>query len=144
MTCENARIKINGLIDNELDEQEIDSLISHLAQCSDCRNYYKELLKLNRQMKRINLPDPADNWYINFRSRFLRKSSGFIGRLFFIGSYLALLIYSLFTLFKSSNEDLWLKLIIGGIFLGFFILLAVSIADRIKESKNDKYKGVIR
>ena len=144
MKCEEARIKINGLIDNELEESEIDPLLDHLSTCQNCRAFYKELLKINREMKKINLPDPADSWYINFRKNFIRKSGGILGRLFFIGSYLALLIYSIVELCKTPTEDLTIKIIVGGIFIGFIILLAVSIADRIKESKNDRYKGVIR
>ncbi len=144
MKCEEVRIKINGLIDNELAESEIDALLDHLSTCKSCRAYYKELLRMNREMLRAAPPDPADNWYIDFRKRFFRKTGGFLGRLFFIGSYLVLLIYSLFQLFKAPNEDLAIKLIIGGIFAGFLLLLVVSIADRIKESKNDRYRGVIR
>jgi len=144
MNCEEARIKINGLIDNELAESEIDALLDHLSACQSCKSYYKELLRMNREMSKAAPPDPADSWYVDFRKRFFRKTGGFLGRLFFIGSYLALLVYSLLQLFRAPAEDMALKLIVGGIFLGFLLLLGVSIADRIKESKNDRYRGVIR
>ncbi len=144
MNCKEAKLKINALIDNEIEEKEIDPLFQHLAECSECRNYYKELLKINREMKKTYIPYPSDEWYNSFRKKFLRKTGGIMGRFLFIGSYVLLLLYSFYEAFISKDSGIFIKVILGGLLGGIIILLTVTIADRIKESKNDKYKGVIR
>ena len=144
MNCEEARLKINALIDNELDKEDALPLFRHLSTCESCRNEYLEQLKLHRNLKKVQIPEPADEWYETFAKKLFRKVTGIGGRIFFIGSYVLLLTYALYQFFISSDTDIILKIIIGGLSLGFAVLLAVSIADRIKESKDDKYKGVIR
>ncbi len=144
MECDEAKLKINALIDNEIDERDIDPLLEHLSTCQSCRNYYKEMLKVSREMNRIQIPDPTDEWYYSFRKKFLRKTGGILGRILFIGSYALLLLYAFYQIFISKEEKLAIKLILGGVLAGIIILLTVTIADRIRESKNDKYKGVIR
>jgi len=144
MNCEEARFKINALIDNELSREDALPLFQHLSTCESCRNEYLEQIELHRSLKAIKIPEPTDEWYENFPKRLFRKISGIGGRIFFIGSYILLLAYALYQLFVSPETEIILKIIIGGLALGFIILLSVSITDRIKESKNDNYKGVIR
>ena len=144
MNCEEARLKINALIDNELKESDALPLFQHLSTCESCRNEYLEQLKLHRSLRKVHIPEPTDDWYKSFPKRVLRKITGIGGRIFFIGSYVLLLAYALYQLFISSDTDIILKIIVGGLSLGFVVLLTVSIVDRINESKDDKYKGVIR
>ncbi len=144
MDCNEAKLKINALIDNEIEEKDIDPLLEHLNACQSCRNYYKETLKVSREMNKIKIPDTSDEWYYSFRKKFLRKTGGILGRALFIGSYILLILYAFYQIFISREEKLAIKLILGGILAGIIILLGVTIADRIRESKHDKYKGVIR
>jgi hypothetical protein len=48
------------------------------------------------------------------------------------------------SLFIDKGEGLFIKVAFGGILLGVFVILGVTIVDRIKESKTDKYKGVMK
>ena len=144
MQCEEAKLKLNALIDNEIEEDEIEPLILHLAQCSRCRKEYQELVKVYKQLKRIGVPEPAPEWYEEFQKKLLRKISGIGGKVFFIGSYILLIGYTFYQIFVSGDADVFIKVIVGGIGAGFILLLGVSIADRIRESKDDRYRGVIR
>lgn len=144
MNCEEARLKINALIDNELDKEDTLPLFQHLSTCETCRNEYLEQLELHKKLRNVHVPEPTDEWYKTFPKRILRNITGIGGRIFFVGSYVLLLVYVLYQLFISSDTDIILKIIMGGLSLGFIVLLTVSIIDRINESKDDKYKGVIR
>ena len=89
MTCEQAKLQIQALRDNEIEEHQIAPLISHLESCYTCRNEYITFLKLQRKLAGI-------------------------------------------------------KIGIAGIAVGFLVLLGITIADRVRESKNDRYKGVMK
>ena len=144
MKCEEAKFKISALIDNELTEQDIQPFFEHLSVCISCRKEYMEQLELHKHLNNPAVPEPSQEWYQTFHKTVLRKITGIGGRIFFIGSYFLLIVYAVYRLFISSDTELLLKLIIGGISFGFILLLGVSIADRIRESKDDRYKGVIR
>lgn len=144
MKCEDIKEKISAFIDNEIDAKEVAPLLSHLESCYQCRQEYLELLALQKEMKHLDIPLPGKEWYEEFQQKMPRKITGIVGRLFFFASYMGLLIFSLVQFFNDPGEDLFLKILIGGITAGVVVLLGVTIADRIHESKNDRYKGVMK
>jgi hypothetical protein len=73
-----------------------------------------------------------------------RKAWGFFGKLLFFGSYLLLFAYTLYTLFSDDSTELIIKLAVSGSVFGILVLLVITIADKLKENKTDKYKEVIR
>jgi hypothetical protein len=144
MQCEEAKLKLNAMIDNEIDEKDVPAMISHLESCYRCRTDYIGLLNLQKKMKGIKIPEPSKEWFETFTHRLFRRWTGFAGRLFFFGSYIVLLGYALYGFFIDTGPGLLQKLVIGGIVLGLLLLLGVAISDRIKESRTDRYKGVIK
>ena len=144
ITCENAKEKISALIDNEIAEQEVAPVLSHLESCYKCRTEYIEFLRLQKQLKGIAIPEPGKEWFEELHQKLPRRITSVAGKIFFIASYVLLIGFALVQLFTAPEENFFLKLIIGGITTGFLILLGVSIADRVHESKNDRYKGVIK
>jgi len=144
MTNEDIRLKIQALVDNELEETEIAEVLSLVESNYDLRDEYIRLLKLQRKMKGISVPEPPEEWFADMQKRKGRKAFAGIGQIFFFGSYLLLLGYALYSLFTDSSEGLFIKLVVGGVFLGLVSLLGVAIADRVKESETDKYKGVMK
>lgn len=143
MTCSEARLKASALIDDEVDERDIAPLVSHLESCYRCRNTYIELLKTQRRLSGIRIPEPSGAWYEELPWRIGRTVLARIGRIGFIGSYVLLGAYAIYRLYASSEVTLAVKLIIGALVVGFCILLTVSIADRIRERKDDPYKHVM-
>jgi predicted anti-sigma-YlaC factor YlaD len=144
MECQDAKFKVQALIDNELPESEIDQVVDHIQSCYRCRGDYISLLKLQRKMKGLQHPEPPKEWFEGLKKKPARKFSSFLGQVLFIGSYIILIAYALYTLFTVSGEGLFIKLVIGGIVLGVLFLLGVTVADRVRESKTDKYKEVMK
>ena len=103
-----------------------------------------DLLRLQRKMKGFKIPEPSEEWFESFPKRIFRRASGSAGRLLFFGSYILLLGYTLYSFFSSSDTDLFLKLVTGGVVFGALLLFGVTIADRMKERKTDKYRGVMK
>ncbi len=144
MNCEQIKLQVQALTDNELDEKEIPRVIRHLESCYRCRNDYIELLALQKQMKVLSVPEPTKEWFEDLSKNIFRGFSSLFGKLLFFGSYILLLGYALFTFFSDSEGDLFVRILVGGIVLGFIVLLGVTIGDRVRESRTDKYKGVMK
>jgi len=144
MECKDAKLKVQALIDNELPEEEIDLVVDHMQSCYRCREDYVSLLKLQRKMKGLQYPEPSKQWFEELAKKRGRKLTSAFGLALFIGSYIVLLGYALFSLFTDSGEGLFIKIVIGSIVLGALALLGVAISDRLRESKTDKYKEVMK
>ncbi|RKX79567.1 MAG: hypothetical protein DRP87_02695 [Spirochaetes bacterium] len=144
MNCKEMKLKIQALTDNELEEKEIHEVLNHLESCYRCREDYISLLQLQKKMKNIAIPEPQKEWFEDLPHRVLRRSGALLGKVLFLGSYILLLGYALYSLFRSKNEEIIIKFAVGGVVLGGLILLIVSLADRIRESRSDKYKGVLK
>ena len=61
--------------------------------------------------------------------------------LIFIG-VIALVGWASAQFFTSPEVALWLRIVVGCIGLGFFILLAKVILDRLRQSRDEDFKGV--
>ena len=144
MTCSDAKLKLPALLDSELDDSEIPVVVNHMESCYKCRNDYIDLLRLKKRMDSIEIPEPENEWFEMLQQRIARRLSALVGKALFFGSYLLLLAYALYSFFSSSEEGILLKILGGGIFLGLLILLGVTVMDRVRESKTDKYKGVTK
>lgn len=144
MNCEVAKLKVQSLVDTELLEEEISEVMNHIQSCYRCREDYIQLLKLQRKMKGVGQPEPPTEWFEAIQSRVGRKVSSVLGQIVFIGSYIMLFGYATVSLFMDKGEGIFIKVVFGGILLGVFVILGVTIVDRIRESKTDKYKGVMK
>ena len=144
MNCEQAKLQMQALLDNEIEEQQIAPLIEHLESCYACRNEYIEFLKLQRKLSGIGIPEPPKEWFETLPHKVLRRSGRIAGKVLFLGSYVLLLGYALYSLFSHGSTPGIIKIGVAGIALGFFVLLAITIADRARENKTDRYRGVMK
>ena len=144
MECKDAKLKVQALVDSELDEQDISPVVSHIQSCYRCRDDYVELLRLQRRMKGIRDPEPPKEWFESLNRRVGRRFTSLAGQILFVGSYAALVGYAIYSAFVDSGSSLFIKLAIGAIVVGVLTLLGVTVSDRARESKTDRYKGVIK
>ena len=144
MECNEATLKVQALVDNELPESEISVVVDHVQSCYRCRDEYIQLLKLQRKMKGLKYPEPGEEWFETLQKKPVRKFTSNFGQIVFIGSYFLLFAYAIFELFTDSSEGIFIKLVVGGIILGVVVLLGVTIADRTRESKTDRYREVMK
>jgi len=144
VNSEELKLKIQALVDNELDEAEIPTIMNQIEGSYEMRNEYVELLRLRRRLSAMPLAEPPEEWFERAARRRGRRLFGWTGNLLFIGSYAVLLGYALVTLFRGSEASAWVKVGAAGIAAGFIVLLLRAIADRIRESRTDKYKGVMK
>ena len=144
MNCEDAKLKVQALIDNELPDEDISPVVDHIQSCYRCRDEYIDYLKLQRKLKGLVGEEPGQEWFEKLQKRIGRRISSSAGQILFIGSYVALIGYAVYSIFADKDAGLFIKLAVGGILVGVLALLGVTISDRARESKDDKYKGVMK
>lgn len=142
MDCEEARLKAQALADNELEEGEIPAVLHHLESCYRCRNEYIGFLSLQKKLKGAKYPEPEVEWFEDRHRRRGRRAGAAIGQVFFIVSYIALIIFAVMEMFKDPEVSLFPRILTGGIFAGIIILFLVTIGDRMREKKTDRYGDI--
>ena len=144
MECDDAVMKVQMLIDNELDEEEIQPVMDHIESCYKCREEYIGLLKLKRKLEGLKDPAPDDEW---FDTLYRRKGRRFFSRAGFIlmaASSLLLVGTALFSLFTDSSEGIIIKIVVAAAAASLIILFLTALNDRLQEGKTDRYKGVMK
>ncbi|MBN2050559.1 MAG: zf-HC2 domain-containing protein [Spirochaetales bacterium] len=144
MNCEEAALKIQALADGELDEKEITDVLEHIESCYRCREEYIQVLALQKKLKDARYSEPPVEWFEERYKKKGRKIGAFIGLAFFIASYIALIVYALVSMLQDPGVTLLLRLLIGGITGGVLVLFIVTLGDRIREKRTDRYGDVIK
>lgn len=141
---DDIRIRIQALVDNELPESEIESVLEAIEGSYEYRSEYAQLLKLRRKLGSGPAQHVSEEWVERAERRVTRRVSRGVGVALFLGSYLVLLGYAIYTMFREPDVPLIVSVLTLGIVAGFVVLLANAIADRVRERRTDKYRGVIR
>lgn len=144
MTTEEVRLKVQALVDNELPEDEIPVVLAEIEASYELRTEYVALLRLRKRLGGAVVPEPSPEWFEKVSRRRGRTALSMTGMIFFAASYLLLIVYAVASLFRSAGTAIWVKVGVIGLIAGFGIYLAMTVMDRIRESKTDKYKGVMR
>ena len=141
---EEIQLKIQALADNELPEGEIGPVLEAVQGSYEYREEYAELLRLKKRLSGVVGKGPGSDWVLAAERSISRKLFRGIGTVFFIGSYLALVGVAIVTLFQDSEVPIYVSILVGVAILGLVVLLGNAIADRVRESRTDKYRGVMR
>lgn len=143
-SCEHYRTLIAGLLDNELTADESVALNEHLIRCASCRADYEELRQTEKKLEAISYVEITDEaarslWKLPY-ARTLRNAS----LLMVFGGYAALLVYGFITFLTDGDEDLFGKVTLAAIVIGFLVLLGSLIVERISTWRVDPYKEIER
>jgi len=144
MDCNEARLKMQALIDRELGEEEIPRVIDHMESCYGCRQEYIGFLRLQKKLESGDYPEPPREWFDQLEKNRPRRALARLGLILMVGSYAVLALYGLFQAFSEGSEEFLPKLLFGGIMGGALLLLAITFSDRRRESRTDRYKDVKR
>lgn len=144
MNSDELKLKIQALVDNELSESEIPEVLDAIESDYTLRKEYQEILQLQARMKGVDYPQPELEWFEKGLVNPARKGISLLGKVLFLGSYVLLLGYAVYSALVDQGEHLLVRISIGGITLGILVLLGITIGDRLRERKTDKYKGIIR
>ncbi len=146
MNCDESRMFLSALVDNELDAEQKKLVTEHLVNCEDCRLEYARMLKLKEvtdDMKYLDLPDRL--WAGYWNGIYNRIERGFGWILLSLGA----IILAAFGAWRLLNEffldprpPLLLKIGLGALIAGMIVLLISVIRERIFSRAHDRYEEV--
>jgi hypothetical protein len=146
MKCEEVRILLSALVDNELTPDEKKLVAEHLTTCDDCRREYSRLLKLKEvtdDMKYFDLPDRL--WAGYWHGIYNRIERG-VGWVFLSLGAILLLAFGAWHLlnefFLDPRPPLLLKIGLGALLIGMIVLLVSVLRERIYSRAHDRYEEV--
>lgn len=144
--CDKFKLQIQALADGELllDDKQTSDLFLHLSGCSECRNGYYETVKFKSRLRVNGDFKPTEEWFTSIEKKRSNKVIRRIGYILILMPYLLIVGLGMWELFTDGSETLLIKGSIAAIISGVVLLLIYTIVGRVKESKTDKYKEIIR
>ena len=144
MDCEQYREMISGLIDNELNAEETNTLNQHLGRCTECRAEYDSLLENTEKLNSLSFREPQDVvmekfWQLPF-SGFARNA----GLALVVIGYLFLVAYGFTAFFFDPAEGLIEKIALATLIIGGLIVFGIALIERLTNYKKDPYKEIDR
>jgi len=146
MKCDDIRILLSALVDNELDGEQKKAVSDHLVGCDGCREEYAKMRNLKEvtdDMKYFDLPDRLMAGYWNGIYNRIERSAGWI--FLSIGAIL-LLAFGAWELlnqfFLDSRPPLILKLGVGVLLIGVIILTVSVLRERLFARAHDRYEEI--
>ncbi len=142
--CEQNKIMLSAMIDNELPSQSVVQLNDHMVRCETCRKEYDQLCKVSNQLKKNGFEIPGDErmdqfWNAPYTGLIKKLSYLLVGGgiliLFLVG------LYQFFILESHHGLETWA---VSAIIIGIVFLMATIIINRIQTYKTDPYKEVKR
>ncbi len=148
LTCEEAQIRIMGLIDGELSTVQKKELREHLQTCSSCQKKYEAFVGLKNEAKEMKLKKlPEMYWDDYWDHVYNRMERGISWVLLSIG-FILLLIYGsyevLYDFFINPAKPLVLKMGVGIFTLGVVILFVSVFREKLMVRRMDQYRSVKR
>ena len=145
--CNELKLQIQALTDGETEafsDENLSNIFSHLSTCGECRSQYTATMKLKNTIKAKGYNPPPKEWFEQLEKKRSNKIMRRLGYFLITIPTILLIGFALSELFFNSDEDIIVKGSIGTIIAGFLILLTITIIGRIKESKTDKYKEIMK
>jgi predicted anti-sigma-YlaC factor YlaD len=146
LNCDQIKMLLSALVDNELTPEEKQMVTEHLVSCEDCRKEYSRLVKLKEatdKMKYLDLPDRL--WAGYWHGIYNRIERG-VGWIFLSLGAIILLIFAAWELlnefFLDSRVPFLLKIGLGAFILGIIILMISILRERLFSRAHDRYEEI--
>ena len=140
--CLDLREELVLYVDGELEGEALERFKAHLEGCTECQRdaaVFRSLKGELRAMSEMQEGLPGGSVWDDV-NRSLARPTGWV---FFIAGAVLYAAYAVYT-FIQSPMNLFERLGIGLVAVGFLILLARVGWERIQDYKTDPYKGVER
>ena len=132
----------SGYLDDALTQADRQKVRIRLESCAACRTMVDELRAIRENALTTRFKPPSDA-LDGERPRSLLsgvlRSTGWLVLMLWLAMNIALIF------FLDLEEDAgFVRLIVGASLLGWTLLLASVLVDRLRERKTDRYRGVAR
>ena len=146
MNCDEIRILLSALVDNDLFPEEKKMVAEHLVDCAECRKEYSRLMKLKEvteDMKYFDLPDRLRAGYWHGIYNRIERGAGWIFLSIGVIILLAIGAWELLqNFYLNPTVPIILRVGLAALLLGLIILLVSLIRERLFSRTHDRYEEV--
>lgn len=134
---------LSGYIDKALPHHQAQRVRIHIEDCATCRELYEQLTSMRQAALETQFILPGEDEWPELPKTRLSSMSRSMGWLLLTSWTLVITVYALWRFFSQTGDPLEIFLVLG--LPGAFLLLFLSVlADRLKDLKTDRYRGVHR
>jgi len=148
MTCLDYKVLMMGYLDNELDDEQKQSLEQHLAGCELCRAELEEFKRLKQITDEVTLTEPEDEIWQAYWSGVYNRIERGVGWLLLSLAGILLLIYGGFKLTEEIIKNPAVGFLLKTGLLVLIVALAILLVSVLREKlyfwKKERYKDVRR
>jgi uncharacterized membrane protein len=136
--------KINQFLDGELSEQESSDVRRLIDINKEAKAYLEKTCRLKEVVSNMTFKAPSEDIMNEFWNNISSRLSRGFGWTFLIIGVAANIIYALYAFVLSNSINPFEKVIIFMVLSGLLLLFTSVAIQRYKDSKTDKYKGIVR
>ncbi len=144
MKCERIEVHLSGYLDNELTQQQQQGVEVHLRDCGRCREVLDQLKAAQKAARQIVVDELEDREWGRLEESIFERLGRSLGWGLLLFWIMASAAYGLWQLAVSPSETLASKIILFTLILGLGLLFMSALSQRLRESRRDRYKGVLR
>lgn len=146
MNCDEIKILLSGLVDDELDRQQKKIVEDHIVTCDACREEYSRLLKLKEVTNDMRHYDLPDRLMAGYWQGIYRRTERGLGWIFFSVGAILLIMFGAWQILNGFFLDPTVPVIFKAglslLLIGLIILLVSIIRERLFTRKHDRYDEV--
>ena len=146
LSCDDIKVLMMGLMDDELDDQQKTQVQEHLASCEKCAEEYKAFNNLKKETSDLKLKKLPEMYWDEYWEHVYNKLERSIA--WIIVSIGAILVFSYgayqmtYEFFLDPSRPLFLRLATGVFTFGLIILTVSVLREKIMIRHIDKYRSI--
>ncbi len=144
MSDEERHKLLIGLLDQELDPDDLTRANDLLIRDAAFRAEYEELAADSGKLESLTLVEPEDAALENLWTAPYSRGVRNAGLVLMIGGYVVMLVLAFIGFWQEDGEGIVAKLALSSIVIGFVMLLLLVGLQRMKSYKVDRYKEIER
>lgn len=141
--CDEIEVYLSGLLDNELTQQQRQQVSLHLSTCEKCRRVLSELEEARAAARELQMEQLTRREWKEMEMHIFEQTTRSLGWAILIVWSVVTACYGIYQ-FAVSPEGLWAKTMVFGLFLGFALIFLSILSQRLRESRTDRYRGVMK
>ncbi len=139
---EEIRQMLSAYLDGELTQAGAQRVRIHLEDCEECRRTYEELARLQEMTRELAFAEPPEARMKELEKSLSVQAPRRLGWLFVMAGIVAWLIYGAILYIRHWRPPTVEEMIGSAIVIGFVLLLASVVVERLRQLPHDRYRRV--
>lgn len=140
--CQQFSELITGYLDGELTQQDSQRVSLHLQSCETCKSSFEELQAMQKLIKQSKYQNMDESQLEHVVNDLTSKKLELISWVAIVSGFVFVLVLAGYEFWIDTSLSGFEKFTVGLLIAGGVGLFLSVLRQRLKNRKNDKYKGV--